>query len=257
MIWLVVVLKLALPEEHIQYMCVHVLFLSSRTAVLYLPLWNFVFLHLGWLLSVLWPVFRHGSSQVQSLTHFKALEQESDILLLICWWGIAMESNMLAGNCYCDLFKWAICWIKASNHTVFLVINTKLSCPQPRLCCHTTDCQHWASASESTLLRFNIALELMWFFFFLSFLLSLLLLSDSISLCTLSFPFALPFVPPFCPFLFFRCGLSGRFGLPQGLGYAVLDQLHYLDHHPPHCGSEPLGCCWPTHCGHHVRRWPP
>ena len=42
------------------YICVHVLFLSNRAAVLYLLLQNFVFLHLGCLLPVLWPPCKRG-----------------------------------------------------------------------------------------------------------------------------------------------------------------------------------------------------
>lgn len=81
----------------------------------------------------------------------------------------------------------------------------------------------------------------LFFFFYLFFLYS--------SLSFSSLPSLLSF--------FLRRWLSGGLGIPQGLGYVVLDQLHYLNHHPPHRGSEPLGCRWQAHCGHHVRRWPP
>lgn len=130
------------------------------------------------------------------------------------------------------------------------------------LCCHTVDCQHWAAARQSTLSPFNIALGLTRFFSFLSSVFSFFLVQFLSALYP--FPFStchclsLSSFPLSCPFLFFsRCGLSGGFGVPQGLGYALLDQLHYLNHHPSHCGSEPLGCRWPAHRGHHVRRWPP
>lgn len=76
--------------------------------------------------------------------------------------------------------------------------------------------------------------------------------SDCSLLClflSLQLLFALYFYlqsdPPFAPFLcpFPRCRLSRGLGVPQGVGYVVLDQLHHLNHHPPHRGSEPLGRC--------------
>ena len=65
------------------------------------------------------------------------------------------------------------------------------------------------------------------------------------------------FLPPLLSIPLFRRGLSGGLGVPQELGYAVLDELHNLHHHAPLCGSDPLGGRGPAHGGQHVRRRPP
>lgn len=92
----------------------------------------------------------------------------------------------------------------------------------------------------------NIALGLTQFFSGLS------LLCNLFPFFSFSLP---PLTPPFSiPSFSFRRRLGGGPGVPQRLGYAVLDQLHHLNHHPPHRGSEPLGRRRQAHRGHHVWR---
>ncbi len=79
--------------------------------------------------------------------------------------------------------------------------------------------------------------------------------------CCLSFLkclFKINFLNQFSPYVSVcRCWVSGGVGVSSGLGYFILDQLHHVHHHPPHCGPEPLGGFRPGQCGHHVRGRPP
>ena len=67
----------------------------------------------------------------------------------------------------------------------------------------------------------------------------------------------------FPSFFFFSCPSLCRRWLGRGssvsprLGHALLDQLHYLNHRPPHGGPGAARGVHAGHRGHHVQRRPP